>query len=303
MQQKIKDAMLPAAMLGGAVFHNWIGHLTFLSPYLIFAMLTVTYCRLEPRELRVGRFQCALLLAQMLLAAAVLAAFLPINHTFATGLFLCVFVPTATAAPVITAMLGGSISRVASYSLICNLFVAAVGPVVLAAVGDHPEIGFADSFRRICVSVVPLLIAPMVVSFGLRAVWRTAHDKLASNQSLSFYMWAVALFIVVGSSVSFIIRNFSIDHLWLILALCIGSLAVCLAQFAIGRRIGARIAGDAVSGGQSLGQKNTVLAIWLALAYLDPLASVGPAAYIAWHNTVNSWQLIQHHRHSRNNLS
>ena len=49
--------------------------------------------------------------------------------------------------------------------------------------------------------------------------------------------------------------------------------------------------GDPISGAQGLGQKNTVLAIWLSLTYLNPISSVGPAAYIAWQNTINSIQL------------
>ena len=49
-----------------------------------------------------------------------------------------------------------------------------------------------------------------------------------------------------------------------------------------------------VSCAQSLMQKNTVLAIWLAMAYMTPLASVVPAAYIAWQNILNSWQLFRH---------
>ena len=31
--------------------------------------------------------------------------------------------------------------------------------------------------------------------------------------------------------------------------------------------------------GQALGQKNTVLAIWMAVTYLNPLSSVGPGSY------------------------
>ncbi len=57
-----------------------------------------------------------------------------------------------------------------------------------------------------------------------------------------------------------------------------------------------RYYGDPVSGGQGLGQKNTVLAVWMALAYMNPIASVGPAAYIAWQNIVNSWQLMRYHK-------
>lgn len=294
-RQKLKDWMLPIAMLGGVVFYKWIHYLGFLSPILIFCMLTVTYCRIEPRAFRIGRFQLVLLAVQLLLAFAVLGVLLPVDHVVATGLFICVFVPTATAAPVITGMLGGSIAHVATYSLLCNIVVAVVGPVVLAAVGDHPEMSFAESFSRICSSVMPLLILPIITALILRYSLRRVHDGLARNQSLSFYMWALALFIVVGNSVSFIIRNFDPGHIVQIVALALGSLVLCLAQFWLGRRVGHRYA-DRVTGGQCLGQKNTVLAVWLALTYLHPLASVGPAAYVAWHNSVNSWQLIRKHR-------
>ena len=33
-----------------------------------------------------------------------------------------------------------------------------------------------------------------------------------------------------------------------------------------------------------LGQKNTVLAIWMAYTYLNPLSSVGPGSYVLWQN-------------------
>ena len=65
---------------------------------------------------------------------------------------------------------------------------------------------------------------------------------------------------------------------------------LCGGQFVVGRKIGRRY-GDPVSGAQGLGQKNTILAIWMSLSYLNPISSVGPAAYIAWQNTVNSLQL------------
>ena len=68
------------------------------------------------------------------------------------------------------------------------------------------------------------------------------------------------------------------------------ALVICLLQFTLGRYIGRRF-GDTVAGGQLIGQKNTVLAIWMAQTWLDPLSSVAPAAYVIWQNIVNSWQL------------
>lgn len=293
----MKDWMLPIAMAGGIIFYKWMHHLTFLSPYLIFVMLTIAYCRINPREFKIGRFQWTLLAAQMALAAVTYFAILPFSNVVASGVFICVFVTTATAAPVITGMLGGSITKVVTFSLIGNMVVALAGPAILAAIGDHPEMSFLDSFYRIAASVLPLLLLPILTAVFLKYSWRKAYDTLANNQQVSFYTWAVSLFIVVGASVSYIINSFDINKMPTIIGLVIGSAVVCALQFLIGWKVGARFH-ERTTGGQALGQKNTVLAIWLALTYLDPIASIAPSAYVAWHNIVNSYQIIKyHHKH------
>lgn len=288
-----KTVMLPVALIGGAIFHQWMGYLTFLSPYLIFAMLFITYCKLRPSDFRLTREECYLLILQFALSAIVYGMLFWWNHIVAEGVFICLFVPTATAAPVITAMLGGSISKVATYSLLCNLAVAAVGPVVLAWIGDAAEMTFTQSFIRILVQVVPLLLGPLLAALALRYIAPKLHSRIVGHQQLSFYLWAVSLFIIVGSCVSFAIKSWRPDNSLTMIWLTIGALGACLLQFVIGRKFG-RYFGDPVSGGQSLMQKNTVLAVWLALAYMNPIASIAPAAYIAWQNIINSWQLMKH---------
>ncbi len=59
--------------------------------------------------------------------------------------------------------------------------------------------------------------------------------------------------------------------------------------------------GDTVAGGQSLGQKNTVLAVWMAQQFLDPVSSVAPTAYIVWQNFVNSYQIYKKDRKAAKN--
>ena len=291
-RQSLKSSMLPVAFIGGVVLYKWMGYVTFLSPYFIFAMLFITYCKLEIKDFSFGKFHFFLLGVQMALSALTYFVLLPAGHTVAEGVFICVFIPTATAAPVITSMLGGSISRVASYSLLCNVFVSLAGPVVLAAVGDHAEYSFLTSLGLIASKVFPLLIAPIICAFIISRCSPRVHKVMADNQSLSFYLWAISLFIIVGSCVSFVINHWNPDETNVMAMLAVGALAVCLLQFKLGRLVGRKF-NDAVSGGQSLGQKNTVLAVWLALAYMNPIASVGPAAYIAWQNIINSWQLIK----------
>lgn len=292
-RSNIKTLMLPIAMVGGAVFYPWMDYVTFLSPYLIFMMLFITYCKLTLHNLKPDKFEMTLLGIQMVMAAVVYGATFFWNHILAEGVFICVFISTATAAPVITSMLGGSISKVATYSLLCNSVIAVGGPIILAAIGDHAEMTFIESFQLILAQVFPLIVLPLILALILRKFLPHLHEKVKSMQQLSFYLWAISLFIVVGSCVSFAIKNWTPDSTWTMIWLSIGSLIVCVAQFKVGRKIGGRF-GDKVSGGQALGQKNTVLAVWLALAYLNPMASIAPAAYVAWQNIINSWQLMRH---------
>lgn len=290
--QRVKPFMLPLAMAGGAIFYPWMEHLQFLSPYLIFGMLFITYCRLDFRHISLEKFQWVLLAVQMLTAALAYISVVWLDHTVAEGIFICVFIPTATAAPVICQMLGGSLSKLATYSLLCNVFVAIVGPVVLAAIGDT-QYTFKESFLMILKMVMPLLLGPLVAAGLLLKICPKLHAKVREQQSVSFYMWAVSLFIIVGGCVSFIIKHFDKNNVATMGWLALGSLAVCLFQFKIGRMVG-RHYGDPVSGGQGMGQKNTVLAVWIALAYMNPVASVAPASYIAWQNIINSWQIMRH---------
>lgn len=285
--------MLPVAMVGGAVFSPWMHHVTALSPYLIFAMLFITYCKLKITDFKPNRFEMTLLATQIVLAAFAYGLTFFWNRTLAEGLFICFFIPTATAAPVITSMLGGSISKVATYSLMCNAVVAVAGPLVFAAIGEHNELTFIRSFSMILAQVFPLILMPLVLALILRYVFPKLHSKIVGYQQLSFYLWAVSLFIVVGSCVSFAINNWTPAKSLTMVLLAVGALIACLAQFKIGRVIGGRF-GDKVAGGQGLGQKNTVLAVWLALTYMNPLASIAPASYIAWQNIINSWQLMRH---------
>lgn len=297
----LKPLMLPIAIALGIIFHHVAGQLTPLSPLLIFVMLFITFCRINIRDIRVTRLSFYLILIQVVGAMGAYYLIAPINQTVAQGVMICIYCPTATAAPVITGMLGGSIPRLVTYSLVSNIAVAATAPFILPIVGDgvgHLTVDeMLATFHRIALQVVPLIILPLVLAFVLKAVWPKAHKVIGSHQSLGFYTWAVSLLIVVGSAVSFVMSEpWEKVPEMVVIALMAG--VACGLQFYFGRKIG-RVCGDKIAGAQGLGQKNTVLAIWLALAYLDPVASVGPAAYIAWQNTINSLQIYYHDKRAK----
>lgn len=291
-RQKLKPWMLPIAMVGGILFHGPINKIQGIVPYLIFTMLLITFCRVKPREFRLDRTIWWLLAFQIVGAILLYVGLRPLNIPVAQSAFICVLCPTATAAPVVTGMLGGSIAYVASYSIISNLATALLAPALFIWVGSGAnELSFWEEFLLIIKQVGPLIILPLLIALILNAFAPKVHKAISGVQSVSFYLWAVSLFVVVGRSVSFMLSE-PADRIPEMVSMAIIAGIVCVIQFKVGRRIG-KLNNDPVSAGQGLAQKNTVLAIWMALTYLDPICSIGPAAYIAWQNTINSFQLYR----------
>lgn len=287
--QRIKTGMLPLAMLTGAFFYDFFQGLSFLTPYLIFSMLFITYCRLSFDDLRFSRLHWWLLGFQIVGCLLVYGMVVWFDPVVAEGCLICVLAPTATAAAVITGMLGGSVACLAAYTLISSTVVALLSPLIFTLLGERVEMTFVESVWGICKQVMPLLIFPCASALLLSKVLPGVHRQLKKLQILSFYLWALGLTIVTGKTVYFIVHQGSQDlsREWWMAAL---ALVICVFQFATGRYIG-RHYGDAVSGGQGLGQKNTILAIWMAQVYLNPLSSIAPASYVLWQNIINSWQL------------
>ncbi len=255
-------------------------------------MLFVTYCRVSAREVRFRPFHWVLLAVQMSLGVGLYLALCRVNPLLAQGAMMCSFVPTAMAATTIGGMLGADVATMASFCLMSNMGVAVTAPLLFAAVGANPELSFLQSVGIILWKVVPLLILPFAGAVALERFAPRWHKAVRDRQIVSFWIWAASLTVVLGRTVEFLLaqpkENYSLEVL-----LALVALAVCLSQFALGRYIGRRF-GDTVAGGQSIGQKNTVLAIWMAQTWFDPLSSVAPAAYVIWQNFVNSWQLLKY---------
>jgi BASS family bile acid:Na+ symporter len=295
MQKILQKYLLLIAMTIGILFYKQLSIFTPIIPYFLSAMLFITYCRVRWIDIRLTKFHYILLAIQYAGSALVYLVIRPFSEIVAQASMICVLNATATAAPVITGILGGNIASVAAYAVVSNLLLAFMAPIYLSIVGNvGDEIPFFTSLWYIFRRVMPILIAPFVLAFLLSKISRKAHEKVRSAQIVSFYLWATALTIVVATVTKSAISNYTGDYTQMIVIAVI-SLLICLAQFFFGRKLGSRFK-QTVAGGQSLGQKNGVLAIWLTQTYMNPAASLGPGLYVLWQNLVNSYQIWQKKR-------
>jgi len=286
--------MLPIAMITGALTHRWIGQLSFLTPYLIFTMLLLTFCKISWKDIRFHPAHIWLLFIQLAGSTVVYFLIRPYNEILAQGALLCLLTPTATAAAVITGMLGGNVGFLTAYLLFCNVVIAIAAPVYFSFIGVNETLSFWESVWYICRQVLPLLIFPLFVAAALRKWVPKVHQVLVRIPKLTFYVWVIALTIVTGMTVKFVLNNENPDYSTEI-GLAVVALILCCLQFIVGRRIGRRY-NDPVSSGQGLGQKNTILAIWMAQMFLHPLVTVAPATYVLVQNIINSYQLWKKNR-------
>ena len=292
--QRFKSWILPIAIVLGLFFHEYIVVLQPALPYLIFMMLFISFNSLDVREMRFTMFDFWLLLFQLVVSTAMYFAIRPFNEVVAQGAFVTVLAPTASAAIAVSLILGANISMMSTYLIACNLMVAVVAPLSFTLIGANPDISFWSSFVTILGKVFPLLIAPFLLAVLIRWLFPKANHYINRHKSLSFYLWAVSLTVVIARAIGLVMTQFY-EHRTMFLWMVVISLFLCFLQFFVGHRIGKHY-GDYVAGGQSLGQKNTVLAIWMAQSYLNPLCSVVPTLYVIWQNLYNSFQMMQKER-------
>lgn len=280
---------MPISMLVGIVFYDAVSLLAFLPPFLIAIMLYLTFCNISFRNVKFTKMHYWLLGIQVSVSVAAYLLLAPVNAILAQAVMICIFVPTATSAPVITGILGGNVESLIAYSLLSNMVVAVLAPFYFSLMGNVDGNSFLHSVLIVAERVGVLLFVPLILAFFQAKFAPLLHARIRRMQILSFYLWNIALVIIAGKTVQFIVEQGSSNY-WLEVVIALASFVVCISQFLMGRRIGRKFE-DTIAGGQSLGQKNTVLAIWMAQTYLNPIASIGPGAYVLWQNMVNSYQV------------
>ena len=294
-------------------------------PWGVFLVLYITFCKINLHDLRPRRWHLWLQLSRLAMALVIIAAMLIAHHAATSGsdlfiadpsiqiiligCFACIICPTASAAAVVTDKLGGDITSLTVFtimdcvvtSILIPLFFPLLNslsgtPSALPQMGQEMAAGGISSmlansgelFFAVLKSAVGVLIAPLVLALLTRWILPAAYARIRSTKNIAFYLWCYNLAVVVGIT----IHNILASHCPAptLALLIIAPAIVAIALFATGKAI-ARPYGENIAGGQALGQKNTVVAIWLTVTFLNPLAGVAPGAYVIWQNLINAWQL------------
>ena len=271
-----------------------------LIPVVLFVLLYVTFCKIQIKEMRPRAWHFWLQAIRVSLSAffvwLITLTSDPNLRLVLEGMFVCVICPTAAVAPVVTEKLGGSIGSLTVYAIIANVVTSIIIPLFFPMVEKSSDISFATASLMVLRNVTTVLVIPLVLALVSRRVIPRVTARIKEFRNLGFYLWCFNLTIITGITMRNILHA-SLSGTVLAILLIL-PLFIALLQFTIGKLVG-RYYGDSISAGQALGQKNTVVGIWLTLTFLNPLAAVAPGAYVLWQNMVNALQLWYKQKYGR----
>ena len=293
----VKQNALFISMAFGALVYESFAHISFLrdsgeilGPYLkdwlpigLFLLLYATFCKIRISEMKPRVWHFVIQLVRTGISAFMVLLILLFGDNadvklVLEGMFICFICPTAAAVVVVTEKLGGSIGSLTTFTIIANIVTMLIIPFFFPIVERGADITFFSAMLLVLRNVTAVLVAPLFLALLSRHIIPNLVNRLNKHKDLGFYIWCFNLSIITG------------------ITLMMAPLGVCLLQFGLGKLIGKRW-NDSISAGQALGQKNTVVGIWLTLTFLNPLAAISPGAYVLWQNLVNGWQIWYKEKH------
>lgn len=104
-----------------------------LMPVVLFALLYVTFCKIEIKEMKPKAWHFVLQLIRTSLALLMVIFICLFGKNYEAkvileGAFICFICPTAAAVAVVTEKLGGSIGSLTTYTVIANIFTMIIIP-------------------------------------------------------------------------------------------------------------------------------------------------------------------------------
>lgn len=168
MMQKYKSLVLPISLVSGYFLRHLCTELSVLVPYVIFAILVLTFSGVRLSTLRpckldmwIASFQTVVSISLYLLVRAMTG-----DEILAQGALMCVLCPVASSVTVVASMLGANPVRTTTYTIVGNLLVAFIAPVYISIVTDIDARTGAVSMFLMIFAKIALVIASPFLLFG-----------------------------------------------------------------------------------------------------------------------------------------
>ena len=294
MKSLFRPVMILVAFAAGYLIPQ-AASFTFLIRYFLMIMLFIIFLQVKVQGMRPRKNHWRILIANIAVGViAWLLASLSGSRDLAHAAFFTGITPTASAAPVIMRFLGGDVEFVVTSFLTTNVGVSLSLTGLIPLVTGNFTLKFLGN---VAWNLFFLIGIPMTAAFIVRKIYPKAKELAPKLANFSFLLWLTMLFLT-ASSASAYIRKCSVSPL-ILLEIAALSAVICMVNFTLGYFLAGKDFPRETS--QSLGQKNTMFTLSLAMTYSGPLAALGPTFYVLWHNLWNAAQMFFHDRQKNAN--
>jgi BASS family bile acid:Na+ symporter len=289
MKQHIRSISMIVAFLVGGCFHRYLAPLGVWLPASVALMLSITFMGIDTARLRPRRMHLWVLLGIQLIGIGFWGVARMFGYpVLAESLFFCGIAPVAIAAPVIVNLLKGDVEFTTTALVLSQIVFGLVTPLLMPFVVQVEGFCYTELAMEVAMQLGTVLGIPAAVAIMMRLLYPPCKSWTAKLRDVSLGIWILNLTIIAGVG-SQRVLNMDISW-WDMLPLVAGSLLVCVTGFVAGYKLGGR--GLKRECSQCLGQKNTILTLYIASQwYVHPLAYIGPAFYVFFHNMAYALQI------------
>lgn len=300
MKKHIRSISMIVAFLVGGLFHKQLAPFGVLLPASVALMLSITFmgidtARLKPRRMHIWVLSCIQLIGMGGWSIAKMLGY----PVLAESLFFCGIAPVAIAAPVIVNLLKGDVEFTTTAMVLSQIVFGLLTPLLMPLVVQVEGFCYSELALEVALQLATVLGIPAAVAIVMRWLYPPCKGWTAKLRDVSLGIWIMNLTIIAGVGTQRVLEMQL--SWWDMLPLVLGSLLVCIIGFVAGYRLGGRELKRECS--QCLGQKNTILTLYIASQwYVHPLAYIGPAFYVFFHNMANALQIALANREKSKSL-
>ena len=211
-----------------------------------------------------------------------------IGERQAEAAFVIAAAPAAIAAPIVIGFIKKRTDFVSLAVIMTNFLPVLILPLAIPLVATRVEPGGEDTEYTIILSVMVTIILPLLIAIALRLIGGVIYRAAVWSKRFTLYLWLSAMALACAKARDFVSKNDISTEL--LISIAGVSAAICIVNFGFGYLIGGKK--FARESSQSLGQKNTMFAVWVGLTFFNPISVIAPVAYIIFQNVYNAFQIL-----------
>lgn len=215
------------------------------------------------------------------------------GENLALTLLLMGLAPTAVITPVLAQIMRRNAGYMIGSIIVTTAVFALAVPLLLPYfLGRGLS---ASALLDLLVTIGSTIAGPLVLGQWVRARDGRLLRTLRRVDPYVFVLFLANIAVASGSLSHYLRYESTVgwSFVWVTVA---AIAALVVVNFAIGSRLAPP--GHSVEGSLALGRKNTMLSIWIALEYINPLVVLGPMLYILLQNILVAGQIVYVERRS-----